>query len=119
MNKIIVRTPKEFEDALNSKASVIICEGEVAEKLKSNKKKKMALTIGGVALIVLGVILWIPSFGGSTALIATGLTIGSITVSTAELAIIFGGTIALKGINKGFSVKFNKDGSVEVFPKDK
>lgn len=64
----------------------------------------------------------IPFTGGASAAgvaIGAGLTIGTVTISTTELAIICGTVIALKGIDKGCKVKFSPDGGVEVSPQYK
>ena len=44
-----------------------------------------------------------------------GLTVGSVSVSVTELAILVGGTVAMTAILKGYeTVKFNSDGSIEL-----
>lgn len=56
-------------------------------------------------------------FTGGTSLAATaaGLTLGSLTISVAELAIIVGGAVAITGIVKGCkNITFNPDGSVTM-----
>lgn len=83
---------------------------------KKRKHKRIAI-IDIVVHAVLGAVA-IPFTGGaSTGIIAMGLTIGTVTISTAELAIICGTVIATAGILKGGKVNFKvnaKDGSVEV-----
>ena len=73
--------------------------------------------IGGAAIALLGSFAIPFTAGASTGIIAMGLTAGSVTVTTAELAMICGTVIAMAGVIKGGRVKFKvnaKDGSVEV-----
>lgn len=113
-----VFTVSELESALKSGEKHILCKGEVARKLqKVNKVKKTAPYVGG-AMAVIGA-LGIPFTGGlSGGLAAAGvaLTVGTVTISVAELIIIVGGTIAAIGIlmGKKVTLKFRPDGCVEV-----
>lgn len=44
-----------------------------------------------------------------------GLVVGSVSISTVELAILIGGSIAIFAIRKGYKkIKFCPDGSVEL-----
>ena len=45
-----------------------------------------------------------------------GLTIGTITISIGELALLLGAALAAYGIKKNLKVKFNMDGSVTIDP---
>ena len=54
--------------------------------------------------------------GSAVALGAMGLTIGTITISIGELALLLGAGLAAYGIYKGCKVTFNKDGSVTIEP---
>ena len=113
---ITVTTQHELEQAILNREPKILCKGEAAQPFLKRRKRKRAATIGGAALAVLGAIA-IPFTGGvSTGLIAMGLTIGTVTITTAELAIICGTVIVAMGILKGGKVTFKtaSDGSIEV-----
>ena len=44
-----------------------------------------------------------------------GLTIGTVSISVAELAILVGGGVAITALLKGYKkVKLNSDGSIEL-----
>lgn len=113
-----VYTEKEFEQALRDRERKILAKGDVAEKFRSKKKKKKAAAIGAAAAVA-GVAL-APLTGGLSAgagvAIGAGLTIGTVTIGAAELAIIFGGTIGIIGVAKGSKVTYYADGSVIVEP---
>ena len=93
-----VYTKEEFKQALKNRERHIVCKGEMARVFQSRqKRKKTAKVVGGITA-ALGV-LAIPFTGGaSAAATAAGLTIGTLTISTAELLIIVGGGVALAGI---------------------
>lgn len=69
--------------------------------------------IGAAALIT-------APFTAGTSLVAgaaaMGLTVGgaTLTISAAELAILCGVSLAFAGILRGYNIKFNSDGSVEL-----
>lgn len=114
---ITVTTQQELEQAIFNREPKILCKGEAAKPFLKKRKRKRFAIIGGAALTILGAVA-IPFTGGaSTGIIAMGLTIGTVTISTAELAIICGTVIATAGILKGGKVNFKvnaKDGSIEV-----
>lgn len=122
-----VYTEKEFEQALKDRERRILAKGDVAERLRSEKKKnkKKAAAIGAATAAVATGVALAPLTGGLSAgvgvAIGAGLTIGTVTITAADLAVIFGGTIGIIGVTKGFRVTFNADGSVIVEPtyKDK
>lgn len=117
-----VYTEKEFEQALRDRERKILAKGDVADKLRSERKKnkKKAAAIGAATAAVATGVALAPLTGGLSAgagvAIGTGLTIGTVTISTAELVVIFGGTIGIIAVTKGFKVTFNADGSVIVEP---
>lgn len=82
------------------------------------------MVLGRTALIIGGIIA-IPFTGGASSgvtamgLAMTGLTVGTVTISTAELAILCGFIIGMTGLLKGAKIKFCSDGTVEVEPKYK
>lgn len=112
-----VSTKKELKIAIEQKQFPIKCIGEIAQELKKKKKRSKASIVGGVALLVAGTAA-IPFTGGASAAGAAAgamaLTAGSLVISTAELAILVGGGIALAGILKGRKVKLDSDGSVTI-----
>lgn len=115
-----VCTQNELEEAIKAHEEKILCKGEIARQFAKKKKRKRAARIGGT-LIAIGGIAAIPLTSGASLLamgaVASGLTIGSITIGAAELAIIVGGVIALTGIVLGGKVTFKNDGTVEFEPK--
>lgn len=114
---VIVSTKKELKAAIDSREPKIIAVGDLAKSIRSKSKRKKGLRIGGIALAIAGVAL-IPLTGGTSAgLTAMGLTIGSASVSVAELAIICGCVVASIGALKGAKVILKPDGSVEIEPK--
>lgn len=119
---ITVYTRSEFNRAIDNRESIIICKGSVAEEFKSKHRKKKALSVGGIVLAIGGLIAIPFTCGASGAVTAgtiAGLTVGTITLTTAELTMICGTTVALLGILKGAKVTFNKDGNVIVKPQYK
>ena len=93
-------------------------KGEIAEKIIRKKKRKKGAVIGGIALVV-GGLAALPFTGGASAagiLGGLGLTVGAVTISAAELAILVGGSVTVYGIYKGYNVEFKSgpDGLVVV-----
>ena len=97
----------------------------LAKKIRSKKKiRKVAIT-GGVLAIIGGVVA--APFTGGTSLAgsvagatAMGLTAGTVTLTTAELAMILGvgGLLGGYAISKGYKIKVGKgDNYVELDPK--
>lgn len=113
-----VYTTAELESALTSGEKHLIAKGEVAEELRKKYNRKKAIKTGGILVALTG--LAAAPFTGGTSLLATfgtaGLTVGALTISAAELAILCGTSIALAAILKGrkVKVKFNDDGTVEL-----
>lgn len=77
----------------------------------------------GIGTAAIGVAALIAApFTAGTSLVpgaaAMGLTAtvggATLTISSAELAILVGGSLAFAGILKGYNIKFNSDGSVEL-----
>lgn len=64
--------------------------------------------IGGAAFAVGGILAAIPTAGASLGATAIGLTIGTFTISAAELAILFGGSAVILAILKGRGVKLKR-----------
>lgn len=111
-----VRTKEQLKTAIERKEFPIRCVGKAAEMLiKKKKNAKRAKIAGG--LIALAGVAAIPFTAGvSSTAVGAGLAIGAgvVVISTAELAILVGGGVAVLGILKGRKVKLNKDGSVLI-----
>lgn len=114
---MVVYTQSDFENAIRNRQSEIIVGGELAqriiEKYEAKKRKKrlgIALAIASIAAI---------PFTGGTSLALMGLTIGTVTISATELAILCGFILGLTGILKGAEIEFRPDGTVVVKPKYK
>ena len=122
---VVVRTKEELQEAIKNKVDSIRIEGPyagiVANKIRS-KKKKAKIAIGAGALVLLGGLAAAPFTGGlSLAGSATvaGLTVGTVTISTAELAMILGvgGALGAFAIHKGYKIRIGKrDEYVELDP---
>lgn len=119
---VTVYTKEELEQALRAKESHIRIKGELAEVIKKKvKRKKTAKKIGiGTAAIGAAALIAAPLTGGASLIAgagatAMGLTVGTVTITVAELAILVGGTVAITALLKGYKkVKMNSDGSIEL-----
>ncbi len=126
MNKITVRSKSELEQALkNNKGACIRVEGAYAQTLANKlslRKKTGKLAVAGGALAILGGLAAAPftggaSLAGSAAGMAAMATVGTITLSTGQLAMVLGLVGALGGyaLHKNYHIKVaSKDGSVVV-----
>lgn len=123
---ITVYTKNELQKALEAKEKHIIIKGELAKTIKAKAKRKKALKKVGIGTAAVGAaaIIAAPFTGGTslaagTAAMGLTATVGgaTLTISMGELALIIGGGLALAGILKGYDVKFNSDGSVELHHK--
>ena len=117
---VTVCTQNELQNALKAKESRILIKGALAEKMKSKvKKQKTAKKVGQAAAgIGIAAIAAAPFTGGTSLAVSTasimGLTAGGVTISIAELAILTGFGLGIIGLLKGYNVKFNSDGSIEL-----
>lgn len=114
-----VSTKEGLANALKCGETKILCTGSVAEAIRKKKNRKKTAIIGGVAAAV-GSLIAIPFTAGASTpgvIAGMGLTVGALTISAAELALICGTTVAIVGLNKNYDVKFNPDGSVELTKK--
>ncbi|MCR4559899.1 MAG: hypothetical protein K5685_07455 [Bacteroidales bacterium] len=112
-----VYSKTELERALTSGEKHIIAKGEIAKELRKKNNLKKAAKIGGI-LLAIGGIAAAPFTGGASlipSIAAAGAT-ATITITTAELAILCGTSVALAAILTGRKVKlkFKDDGSVEL-----
>jgi len=111
---VTVSTKAQLKAAIEQKQFPIKCVGEIAEQMRNKKKRATKTKIAGAAIALAGVAA-IPFTGGASA-VATGagLTAMGLTLSTAELAILVGGGIAITAILKGRKINYQADGSVMV-----
>lgn len=110
-----VYTTKEFNDAYVLGVRDFICKGDLARQLRRKLRTKRTTAIASASIAVIGGIIAAPFTGGSSlALAGAGLTVGSLTITTAELALLLGGGVALMALSKGQlkTISFAPDGSV-------
>ena len=121
---VVVRTKEELQEAIKNKVDSIRIEGPyagiVAQKIRSRKKvKKVAIGVGTLALV--GAVIAAPFTGGASlagsavGLTAMGLTVGAITITTTQLAMLLGfGAFA---IYKKYNIKIGVgDKYIEMSP---
>lgn len=121
---ITVRSKQELEVALKNKTALVRIEGPYAKKFANavrSRRKKTKVAVGVGALAVIGGIAATPFTGGSSlagsvaGLAAMGLTIDTVTISTAELVMILG--FAAYALNKKYTIKIGDgDKYVEMRP---
>lgn len=121
---VIVRSKQELEVAMKNKAASIRIEGPYAKTFANavrSRKRKTKVAVGVGALALIGGVAAAPFTGGASlagsaaGLAAMGLTIGTITISTAELAMILG--FAAYALNKNYNIKIGKgDRYIEMTP---
>lgn len=124
METTIMRTKTELETALKAKTKKITVVGPYAEQIarEYQKRHKVAKASGGIGAVgvALASIGAAPFSGGlSLAGLAASaaLTVGTVTISAVELAIICGFTLGMYGLSKGYDVKYSPDGTVEIIKK--
>lgn len=111
---VTVYTKDELQKALESKATKIIIRGELAKRIK--RKRRNRKIVAGI--IAAASIAAIPFTGGASAVGAStmGLMAGTVAISTTELVILVGGGIVMTALLIGYrKIKFNADGSVEIY----
>lgn len=121
---VTVRTKQELEVAMKNKAASIRIEGPYAKTFANavrSRKRKTNVAVGVGALALIGGVAAAPFTGGAllagsaAGLAAMGLTIGTVTISTAELAMILG--FAAYALNKNYNIKIGKgDKYIEMTP---
>ena len=124
---IVVRTKEERQEAIKNKVDSIRIGGPyagiVAQKSRSRKKvKKVSIGVGALALV--GGVIAAPFTGGASlagsavGLTAMGLTVGAVTLTTTQLAMLLGvgGSLFAYSIHEKYSLKLVKDkeGNVSV-----
>lgn len=130
---ITVRTKNELEQAIknNRNKECIRVEGPyaktLANKFRSKKrvKKVSKIAMAGGALAIVGGLVAAPFTGGASlagsaaGATAMGLTIGTVTITTTELAMILGvgGLLGRYAISKDYKIKVGKgDCYIELSP---
>lgn len=103
-----VSTKSELEQALKAGETHLLLKGELAKAISKKKSRSKAAKIGGAVLAGAGILAAIPTAGVSLGATAIGLTIGTVTITAAELAILFGGSAVILAILKGRGVKLKK-----------
>lgn len=106
-----VSTKKELENAIIQGEKHFLLKGDLAKQIIKKKQRSKAAKIGSGILAGIGVLAAIPTGGASLGATAIGLTMGTLTVTAAELAIIFGGSTLVISALKGRKIKLH--------PKDK
>lgn len=115
-----VSTKQELISAIERREKQIIATGEIAASIRKKVKVKKGAKVGGL-LLAIGGLIAIPFTGGASAgLTAAGmaLTVGTVTISAAELAILCGFALAYKAIGK-CKVEFEPNGHVIITPQYK
>ena len=121
---ITERSKQELEVALKNKTASVRIEGPYAKTFANavrSRRRKAKVAIGFGALAVIGCLAAAPFTGGASlagivmGATAMGLTIGTVTISTAELAMILG--FAAYALNKKYTIKIGDgDKYVEMRP---
>lgn len=113
-----VSTKKELEKAIIQGEKHFLLKGEIAREIIKKKQRSKVAKIASGILAVGGVLAAIPTGGASLGVTAMGLTVGTITMSAAELVIILAGSTlvisALKGRNIKLRIKDNSGNEVEM-----
>ena len=120
----IVSNKEELNNAIKAGEKHFLCKGELAEELRRRygirkvaKRGFLAIGLAAAACLVTA------PFSGGTSLIglgalagagavATGLTVGSVTITTTELAIICGTVLVI--IGHKVHITFNNDGTINM-----
>lgn len=128
---ITVRSKQELEKAMRQEASQIKVVGSyaktLAKKVERQNTAKNTATGGGILAGILGVgcLIAAPFTGGASLLGeglvasaigagAIGLTIGTITITTAELAILCGTALAALALKLGYDAKITYENGKPV-----
>ena len=119
-----VYTKEQLEETLKKGETALVkgsLASEIRKKYETKIKVRKRTRIAGGAIAVAGLVA--APFTGGTSLVgsavalgAMGLTLGTITISIGELALLLGAALAAYGIYRNCKVKFNMDGSVTIEP---
>ena len=113
---IVVRTKEELQEAIKNKVDSIRIEDPYAKTFANavrSRRRKAKVAKGAIGFGALAVIGGLAgTVMGATAM---GLTVGTVTISTAELAMILG--FAAYALNKKYTIKIGDgDKYVEMRP---
>ena len=110
---ITVYSKDEFRAAVKAGEKKIVVKGPFADEIKKKIKRTKKVGIAASAGALIGLIM--APFTGGGSLAVFGLTVGGLTISIGELAIIVGGGLAYKAMHEGYKkITFNPDGSVTI-----
>ena len=119
-----VYTKEELAETLKKGETALVkgsLASEIRKKYETRKKVRKSTAITGGAIAIASLVA--APFTGGTSLVGTavglgaiGLTIGTITISIGELALLLGAALAAYGIYKKCKVTFNMDSSVTIEP---
>lgn len=117
---IRVSTKQELVSAIERREKQIIATGEIAASIRKKVKVKKGAKLGSLVLAIGGIIAIPFTRGASAGLTAAGmaLTVGTVTISAAELAILCGFALTYKAIGK-CKVEFDPTGHVIISPQYK
>lgn len=113
-----VYTKAELKNALKAGERQFLCKGELAKTLIRKRKMRKGATVAsllaGVGCLAAAPFTFGSSLGIGAGIIATGFTIGTLTMSAGELAIVCGTALAALGIGMRCKVRcgYFSDGSV-------
>lgn len=126
MTQITVTTKNELDEALKNKnVNRIRVEGPLANEMRAKAKKQKIIRRGSLiagSLITAGALIAAPFtagtslIAGAAGLTATALTVGTVTMTATELAMLIGGGLGLAtlAMKHGYKIKFNPDGTVSI-----
>lgn len=119
-----VETINELKTDLENRDRYIVVQGDAAKAIRAKATRRKTarwIVIGGVLLSIAGLAAVKYTGGKSTiataggAVVSTvGLTAGTLTISTAELAILIGGGVAMTALLLGRKIYFKSNGSVVI-----
>lgn len=124
---ITVRSKQELEKAMRKEASQIKVVGSYAKTLAKKVERENTATGGAILAGILGIgcLIAAPFTGGASLLreglvasaigaSAIGLTIGTITLTTTELAILCGTALAALALKLGYDAKISYENGKPV-----
>lgn len=110
-----IYTQDQLKQAIEEREQRICVRGSLASQFISEKKRKMKKNLM-MSIALLGACIFaVPFTGGVTAygipagVTGLGLTVGTVTISTAELCILCGSILGVCGIISGAKVEVYKD----------
>ena len=118
-----VYSKQELQKAVaNNEKSILVC-GAYAQEMKTKYQRRKKAQKGGLiagGILAIGGLVAMPFTGGASSVATAvgagmmGLTIGTITITTTELAIVAGFTLGAIGLSKNYNVSFKPTGEVLI-----